>query len=541
MKKRLLSLTLAAALSLAALSGCGQKASSDSASSDSSSASESTEETEDAGETQEAAKEEGGKTYNGVDVSEEVELVLYYLGDAPTDQDLVLEEMNKILKEKINATIVLKNMSLSDYSTMYSLTITGGEQIDLIYTSTWAFYQQEANKGAFAEVTDQVISDYMPLHKEYQSEASWGQAKIDGKIYFVPCNMANVNAYAILIRGDLREKYGLDRLESIDDLEEYYAAVAADPDSGVTFAYDASQNNDMSKSIFLTQNNNFLVVEGSVRNYLAFRYAEEINADDVFWIYGSDEYLEYAKEMKEWADQGFWSKSAIANSTDVKDAFINGTSASYTQNLGTVGNVASQIQESHPEWQPEVYDLTPDANVYYGTYTGDGYAVLAASEHQERAFMALDLLKFDEDLYMLARHGIEGTHYINDGDGMWSAGPDLEKYPFGGGLSWGLKNQKYNLTRSDTFPDQVEIGNIWTEKGLEGPLAAFTFDDSNVATELANLQSVYTQYAPLLDLGLVDDVEATLAEFNKQAEAAGLETIIEEAKRQLGEFLAEQE
>lgn len=87
----------------------------------------------------------------------------------------------------------------------------------------------------------------------------------------------------------------------------------------------------------------------------------------------------------------------------------------------------------------------------------------------------------------------------------------------------------------------MEIGNIWTEKGLEGPLAAFTFDDSNVTTELANLQSVYTQYAPLLDLGLVDDVEATLAEFNKQAEAAGLETIIEEAKRQLGEFLAEQE
>lgn len=63
--------------------------------------------------------------------------------------------------------------------------------------------------------------------------------------------MANVSADAILIRGDLREKYGMDRLENLDDLEEYYTAVANDPDSGVSFAYDASQNNDRNKAIFL--------------------------------------------------------------------------------------------------------------------------------------------------------------------------------------------------------------------------------------------------------------------------------------------------
>ena len=55
--------------------------------------------------------------------------------------------------------------------------------------------------------------------------------------------------------------------------------------------------------------------------------------------------------------------------------------------------------------------------------------------------------------------------------------------------------------------------------------------------ELANLQSVYTQYVPLLDLGLVEDVEKTLDEFNKQAEAAGLQKIIEEAKSQMAAYL----
>ena len=109
----------------------------------------------------------------------------------------------------------------------------------------------------------------------------------------------------------------------------------------------------------------------------------------------------------------------------------------------------------------------------------------------------------------------------------------MAKHPFGNGWSWGLKNNLLETTREDTFPDQVEIGNAWNAKAVEGPTAAFSFDDSKVQNEMANLQRVYTQYAPLLGLGLVDDVEKTLAEFNEQAEAAGLQKILDEAKAQL--------
>ena len=224
-------------------------------------------------------------TYNNQDVSEPVELIMYYIGDETEDEDLLLIEINKILKEKINATIVLKNISVSDYSTKYALTIAGGENVDMIYTSTWAFYQSEANKGAFAEVTDQVLKDYMPQHKENQAEASWGQAKIGGKVFFVPVNMANVSANAVLIRGDLREKYGLEKLQTLDDLNEYYEAIAKDGESEVTFAYDASQNNDTSKVIMLFANNNFVKIEGVLGNYLTYEYSDNILAEDLFWIY----------------------------------------------------------------------------------------------------------------------------------------------------------------------------------------------------------------------------------------------------------------
>lgn len=41
-------------------------------------------------------------------------------------------------------------------------------------------------------------------------------------------------------------------------------------------------------------------------------------------------------------------------------------------------------------------------------------------------------------------------------------------------------------------------------------------------SELAALSEVCSQYVPLLELGLVGDVEATLAEFNDKCETAGL-------------------
>lgn len=489
-----------------------------------------------------SAEESGeptGLTYNGQDVSEEVELIMYYIGDPAEDETLVVEEINKILKEEINATIVPKSMSLSDYATKYALTIAGGEKLDLIYTSAWAFYQAEASKGAFAEVTQEVLENYLPGHKEGQAEASFGQAKIAGKVYFIPNNIAAVNANAIVIRGDLREKYGLDKLESIDDLEQYYEAIANDSDSSVNFPYDASQNNDTAKLIYFHAKNNLVQIGGSIQNYFTYEYTAEPKAEDTFWIYSSPEYLEYANRMKEWADKGFWSKSAIANATDVKEAFMNGTSASYIQNLGTVGATASQVEESHPEWKVEVCDPTPDADRFLGAYTGDGFAVLAGSSHQDRAFMALDVLKFNEECYDLVRHGIEGKHYTLTPENTWEPAEDFSKYPFGAAISWGLKNSVYEKGRAGTFPDQKEIADKWTAREIESPTAAFSFDEAAVQNELANLQSVYTQYIPLLDLGLIDDVEGTLAEFQKQAETAGLEKIEEEFKSQIDTFLTE--
>ena len=64
--------------------------------------------------------------YAGIDTSEPVEITMYVIGSEATDKDLVVEQINKRLQEKINATLDLQVIPLSESATRYPLVLSGG-------------------------------------------------------------------------------------------------------------------------------------------------------------------------------------------------------------------------------------------------------------------------------------------------------------------------------------------------------------------------------------------------------------------------------
>ena len=481
---------------------------------------------------------EGTKTYNGIDVSEHVDITLIYLGDPQTDTDKILGLLNEKLEEDLNVTLHLENMPLSDYTLKYALRFQDGDPFDIIYTCTWAYYAETATKGAFVEITDEVLEKYMPLAKEYEAPYAWEQAKVDGKIYFMPANLtAPAKNGAVVIRGDLREKYGLGELETFDDLEEYLKCVAEDDESGVTFPYynDASTFSNYLFGMLYQGVNQYV----GIGDYFAWHYTDGSApaADELFYRYGTEEYKEFAKKMKEWCDMGFWSKNAANDTTDNKEAFLAGNSAMHVSNLGTVGVTAKAMYADHPEWQPEVYDLGTTDLPLKGTYTGDGYAVTTLSENPERAFMVLDTIKFNKDYYNLMRLGIEGYHYVDEGNGLRSTTEHSADYAFGHALSWGFKNTMFELTDINQWAQQTEIANDWEANWIQNPISNFSFDLSNLQNEVAAMSNVATKYIQVLNLGLVDDVDATWDAMMAEAEAAGIETMQDELVSQYEAFI----
>lgn len=144
MKKtaKLLALVLALVLVLSAFSACGQTGSSGSTAAPSSA---------------------GSGTASGPDISKEVTLTMYLIGDRPVDNDLVFEKINERLKEEINATIDVKFMSWSEYEQKYPLIFASGEDWDIIFTADWCFYNAQATKQGFWEITQEALETYAPM------------------------------------------------------------------------------------------------------------------------------------------------------------------------------------------------------------------------------------------------------------------------------------------------------------------------------------------------------------------------------------------
>jgi putative aldouronate transport system substrate-binding protein len=468
------------------------------------------------------------------------DLKMVLLGDAPTDLDIMLTELNKLIKRDLNATLSIEFLAWSDWEQKYSLILSSGEPIDLIYTSDWAKYSQEATKGAFVEVTDELLTKLMPLTKESQDPVSYEQARINGKVYFVPKNSSAFNGeQAVVIRGDLREKYGMDPIDSMDDFKAYLAKVAENEKGTGIIPYAASQDNESFRILMQEQEINVINV-----GFTDFQYhlSDDANltADMIEYKYDSPSFIEYAKEMKTWADAGYWSKNAISNKTQPRDAFENGTSATLIWNSGSVSATAAKVIETHPEWKPEVYDVIPNSAKRMGLYTADGMAVPVSSKNADRAFMLLDKLKNDREYYELIQMGIEGKHWTKIDDVNWKEGPEYEKFGANANGQWGLNNSKFKRVKEGAFPAEAELDAIWKEKVVHPKVEIFVFDETNVKNELAALASLRTKYRPMISLGIVGDAEATINEWKAQADKAGLAKVEAEVKAQLDAFLAAQ-
>ena len=63
---------------------------------------------------------------------------------------------------------------------------------------------------------------------------------------------------------------------------------------------------------------------------------------------------------------------------------------------------------------------------------------------------------------------------------------------------------------------------------MSNPTITFVFDDSKVASYVSAVQSVLQEYVPMIELGLVNDVDATMDEMIKKCYDSGLQKVYDE-------------
>ncbi len=473
-------------------------------------------------------------TPGGIDLTKEVALMTWLLGDTPVDNDMVYGKLNETLKEKINTTLDINYIPWSDATTKYQLLFAAGESFDQCYTAFWTtpVYQVLATKNAFMELTEDMFKTYAPGAYEQVPDIAWKQVAVNGKVYTFPkSGRAYDSKTVVLIRGDLREKYDLPEVNSLDTFKEYLYTIA-EKEKGIV-PYQCEESGSMIQSVLYHQPNNLATFTP------AYVQCDITDPSQTLSLMLEDErFLEFANLMKDFRDKGVIPSDAASkkNSSSSGEAFIAGKSAVFAWNVNIL-NAYNTVMDEHPEWKPEIVDPAPGAAAYPTAYR-DGVAISPTSQNWERCLMVQELLRCEKELWDLTNYGIEGTHWEAVGDDKYNALPAAKNFPANGSCQWGWQTEfqriaanraeSYNIIEKDMYDSHTD--NYY--------LLGFAIDATNVKNIEAVMENLSVQYYRPLTLGAFDNPEATIKEYIQKLKDAGLDEYYAECQKQAEAYAA---
>lgn len=460
----------------------------------------------------------------------EVQLIMYLPGDYPRDADMVIEELNKKMKKDINATLKLNMVPFGDMRTKFPLLLASGEKFDLIFTATWCFFSEEGRKGAFMAL-DELLPKYAPQTWSETPQIAWEQAKINGKIYMIPQDYKEYTVHGAFIRGDLRKKYNVPEIKTMDDAALYLEAVKQNEKGMVPFNAGTGDLPILSK--WLSYELDWSNVE------LAPMVNYKLNdASEAFCVVDTPEYEAFVKKMRVWAEKGFWSKNILSNQGASRDAFMNGKSAMTVLNLINANSFYQQVMDKYPEWDPEWYEFGPGTLAEQAPYITNGMAVYKDSPNPERALMLIELLRNDREYFDLTTYGIRGKHYELTEDGKLTLPEGVNAADVGFKpdemAPWGWRVEKFYRSSANSWPLFDTFRADLEKRAIIPPLSTFTVNDENIKSEIAALNQVGKEFKTPLDWGMVDP-ESGLKALKQKLKEAGIDKVLDEINRQLKE------
>lgn len=444
-------------------------------------------------------------------------LVWYTIGGEPKDLEKVVTEMNKYTKEKINTTVDMKFVDWGDYTQKLSVIINSGENYDIAFTCSWANeYMPNVRKGAFLELNDLLDNEGKDL-KAAVNPNFWKGISVDGKIYAVPTNKELPWSRVWTFTKSLVDKYKIDttKLDTLESLEPALATIKKNEPDIIPLPLRSEG------SAAITQQFDQPIGGVPVGIYLNDSSAKVVN------VYEMDDVKKSLNTLRDYYVKGYINKDAATNTQDLKNRFVaQGDYQPYAEYV----------------WAKDLgYDVVTnrrmDDYVETSSTTGSMQAISANSQNPKKAMEFLNLLNTDSYLRNLVNYGIEGTHYKKTSDTSITMLPDSKNYavPY-----FSLGNQLITYTVDPEPKDKWSKFEEFNNNAKVSPILGFFFDNSNVQTEIANIQNVTTQYNATLLTGSLDNPDKVLQEMNSKLEKAGINKVKEELQKQIDAWKAKQ-
>lgn len=452
-----------------------------------------------------------------------VELTWYMAGN-PSQPDLpmVLERVNVILKDKIDATLNLQVFTSGDeYDIQANTALAAGEPVDIIFTANWiANYNINAASGYFTELNGYL--EKYPSIRYIVGEDFLNGSAINGKIYAVPANKEKAHHWGYLLRKDLVAKYGMDisKITSIESIEPYLKTIwenerqitplciAAMDSPFQILDWDHISDDDVPGALYPDN--------GSTKIINQFLAPESI---------------ELYHLLRSWYIRGYIHQNADQMQNQL-EAMKSGKYFAAPQSLKP-GKDAEISAYTGYDWVQ--VDITQPVRSNREA-TGALLAIPVASRNPERAFRFIELLYTDKELINLLKFGIEDVHYRKVDENRIERIDPLRS-GYNPGYTWAFGDQFKDYIMENEAPEKWDQFLRYNNRSLILNSFGFVFDKTNVESQALACKNVVQAYYRLLFSGSAE-VEPTIRQFEKELKAAGVNDLLAEMQKQYDEWLA---
>lgn len=353
--------------------------------------------------------------------------------------------------------------------------LAGGTQVDIAVSHTRGGVGIDdfvMTNLIYYDLAD-LIETYAPnLYKNISGTPLNSMTTYSEKVIAIP-SVISPYKFGILVRKDYMEQAGftddpaktsevcpetgsnyvlVDNLDAFEDM-----CIAMNEITGNSFAVSGATW-DAEKVLVLGPYTDSGYFTTTIRNYTGM--------DGVYPGNMTEEYGDVLQKEYEWAKNGVMSQEANATLLEqAESTFISGSTGVFIQDptIQHLIQVARRTKAVNPEAEFTVLGpLTKDAESTKKGFMRNaeatfGAAILKTSER------AVDILKFlnwvykDADTYNLCRLGIEGEHWVDNGDGTYSYPAGKESYltspPYSGILTL-VENQRISNLVYDGYTEE---------------------------------------------------------------------------------------
>ncbi|MCL6458802.1 MAG: ABC transporter substrate-binding protein [Gorillibacterium sp.] len=452
-----------------------------------------------------------------------VELSIYYPGTAQKDVAAVEEELNKQLKDKINATVKINAVDWGNWAQKINLMSASGEPFDLVFTAGWDNFSGNVAKGAFLDLTP-LIDEYASATKAQMNPLLLSGTQVNGKNYAIPVEKEMASEFGVVLNKDLVDKYNFDitTVKSLKDLEPMLQTIK-DKEPGIIPMWGG-------------KNNVSLLPYEVIGNSAVPGAIQMDGTTKVINQWETPEMQDILKLMKDWNAKGYFQKDPVTQK-DAGPSNKAGTTFAQWQQLTPGKDAVLSQQWGHPMVQIELTQPYTASGDLSGAMT----AISRTSKNPERAMMLINLLHTDPQLLNTLIFGVEGKHYVkvNDTTIKVPDGMVAGQTGYSPGNNYMFGSQFINALWDNEEPQKWEQYKAFNESAKPSKIVGFSYNSEPVKNEEAAIVNIYNAYIDGLSTGVID-YEKELPVFIDKMKKAGLDKVIAEKQKQIDEFLQTQ-